>query len=120
MTSKEALNELSKYIERLGGAETQDWEDIILRDLDKLGQYEDIEKQLGIDFITLYKAITKGVWVKHDLGQIYHTFVGLHNLTISSGSLENDFCFITPNKEVLLFCNLNKGWALEKGELENE
>ena len=92
----------------------------IQKDLDELGKYKFFEEQFGIDFITFYRAITNGVWVKNIAGQIYHTFVALHNLVVSVGSIENDFCFITTNNEILLFCNLNKGWALEKGELENE
>lgn len=36
MTSKEAVFALSEYIGRLGGGETQEWEDIILRDLEVL------------------------------------------------------------------------------------
>lgn len=34
--------------------------------IDKLGQLEDIEKELGIDLITLFKAISneKGIWKK--------------------------------------------------------
>lgn len=36
MTSKEALNRLSKYIGELGGAETLEEEDVILKDLEVL------------------------------------------------------------------------------------
>lgn len=125
MKSKEALRMLEtrcRYFatDDLEIEETNDARNVIEQDLDELDKYKFFEEQFGIDFITFYKAITKGVWVKNIAGQIYHTYVGLHNLTISSGSLENDFCFITPNNEILLFCNLNIGWALEKKELENE
>ena len=33
--------------------------------VDKLGELEDIEDKLGIDFLTLFKAIHKGVWAKN-------------------------------------------------------
>lgn len=32
----------------------------------KLGQLEDIEKELGIYFITLFKALKHGIWYKED------------------------------------------------------
>ena len=44
MTSKETLNELINYIGRLGGGETQEEEDIILRDLEVLEILKEIIK----------------------------------------------------------------------------
>ena len=35
----------------------------IQKDLDKLEQLAKIEEELGIDFITIYKAITKGIYI---------------------------------------------------------
>ena len=32
--------------------------------IDKLGQLEDIEKELGIDLITLFKALKNGIYCK--------------------------------------------------------
>ena len=86
--------------------------------IDKLGELEDIEEELGIDLKTLYKALTNGVWVKNEVGQIYHINVYLHNLILSSSSTKNEFCFITPNNELLLFDKIKQDWALTKEELE--
>ena len=34
--------------------------------IDKCGQLEDIEDELGIDLITLFKALEKGIYIKSD------------------------------------------------------
>ena len=34
----------------------------------KLGQLEDIEEELGIDLITLFKALKNGIWIKFNTG----------------------------------------------------
>lgn len=79
---------------------------------------EDIEAEFGIDLVTLYKSLTNGVWVKDEVGQIYHTNIYLHNLILSPDSTKNDFCFITPNNVLLLFDRIKQDWALSKEELE--
>ena len=83
----------------------------------KLFEIENIEEELDIDFITLYKALTNGVWIKDEVGQIHHTNVYLHNLILSSSSNKNHFCFITPNNELLLFNKIKQDWALIKEDL---
>ena len=37
---------------------------VIEKDLERLEQLEDLEEELGIDLITLFKALEKGVWYK--------------------------------------------------------
>ena len=32
----------------------------------KLGQYEDLEEELGIDLLTLFKALKDGIWISLD------------------------------------------------------
>ena len=34
--------------------------------IDKLGQYEDLEEEIGIDLITLFKATQQGIWMKRN------------------------------------------------------
>lgn len=65
---------------------------------DKLGQLEDIEEELGIDLITLFKALKDGYWYKED----------------------NEIIFEEPNGEGLreMLCGYGKTWALTKEELE--
>lgn len=88
--------------------------------IDKLGQHEDIEEELGIDLITLYKALTNGVWVKNEVGQTYHTNIYLYNLILSPSSAKKDFCFITSDNVLLSFDRMKQDWALTKEELEND
>ena len=91
MTSKEALNRLSKYIGELGGGETLEEEDVILTDLEVLDILKKhhlignmdveevnivdvkgahIEYQLRCDFMTIfiseeeYKVLKE--WLKND------------------------------------------------------
>ena len=41
--------------------------------LSKLGQLEDIEDELGVDLITLFKALReKGIWIKNSANTILH------------------------------------------------
>lgn len=43
----------------------------------KLGQLEDIEDELGIDLITLFKALKNGIWVNETTGEC-EQLKGLH------------------------------------------
>lgn len=88
--------------------------------IDKLGQLEDIEEKLGIDLITLYKALTNGVWVKNEVGQPYHTNIYLYNLILSPSSVKKDFCFITSDNVLLSFGRIKQDWALTSEELADE
>ncbi len=91
-----------------------------LDSIHKLGQLEDIEEELGIGLITFYKALTKGVWVKNEVGQIYHTNIYLDNLLLLPDSTtKNNLCFVTPNNELLLFDRIKQDWALTREELDN-
>ncbi|MCR4661674.1 MAG: hypothetical protein K5765_06740 [Clostridia bacterium] len=38
----------------------------------KLGQLEDIEDELGIDLITLFKALKNGIWIRTDDRIVFH------------------------------------------------
>ncbi len=38
--------------------------------IDKLGQLEDIEDEIGIDLIVLVKAVKNGIWYKNDFNEI--------------------------------------------------
>lgn len=44
--------------------------------MNKLGQLEDIEEELGIDLITLFKALSQGVFLKNG-NRVEHHFVFL-------------------------------------------
>lgn len=80
--------------------------------IDKLGQLEDIEDELGIDLITLFKAQTEGFYVK--------TVCGIFSVLL------REWRFDLIKKEIhritfsdhYYFKDYGKTWALTKEELE--
>ena len=94
--------------------------------INKLGQLEDIEEKLGIDLITLFKALNNGVYVrleeKNDIDFIeqvsmdnimeYPCFYYCNENTINLGGL------IRPSYTDLYFKDYGKTWALTREELE--
>lgn len=98
---------------------------IVNKAIDKLSALEDIEEELGIDLITLFKALEKGVYVKSDgLGITFVEQVSMDNVTeercfyycdentIDLGGL------IRPSYTELYFKDYGKTWALTKEELK--
>lgn len=79
---------------------------------EKLGQLENIEEELGIDLITLFKALKNGVYYKYKpYGYDYK---------ISKCRK----CFLTGNRTLVVdyhtykyLCDYGKTWALTKEEL---
>ena len=100
-----------------------DRENIVLT---KLKHYEDIEEELGIDLITLFKALKdRQVIFKHIYGlkkpKIYletHKIAGLlfdgknYGLWLYDNGYGDEFCVYTKD--------YGKTWALTKEELEND
>lgn len=101
--------------------------------VDKLGKLEDIEDELGIDLITLFKALKDGFYIKYN-GEIIHIFPDKH-ITINFWyKIINVFIppkfFIDCKKgannlsetidEEYWFKDYGKTWALTKEELEND
>ena len=70
----------------------------------KLGQLEDIEEELGIDLITLIKALKNGIWLKEDSNI---RFIAPYKL-----SLAIDKC--CGNSYILLEKE-NKQWVEKRG-----
>ena len=103
--------------------EAIDRENIVLT---KLKHYEDIEEELGIDLITLFKALKdRQVIFKHIYGlkkpKIYletHKIAGLlfdgknYGLWLYDNGYGDEFCVYTKD--------YGKTWALTKEELEND
>lgn len=77
----------------------------------KLGQLEDIEEELGIDLITLWKAINNRIFIRTDCN--YH-FVGFGYLEQDS---KGDWYWDTIDGNFYLK-DYGKTWALTKEELE--
>ena len=82
--------------------------------IDKLGKLEDIEEELGIDLITLFKAL-KGILVKSTNGDVY--YVGNPYLCFSENEkreLEFQFRVVDTWYKIK---DHGKYWALTKEEL---
>ena len=101
-----------------------DRENIVLT---KLKHYEDIEEELGIDLITLFKALRNGIWTNQEQcygdekqGKIRFFQVRLLLEENAVGCIHNS---MWKGKEVirtLYFKDYGKTWALTKEELEGE
>ena len=95
--------------------------------VDKLGKLEDIEEEIGIDLITLFKALRNGIWTNQEQcygdekqGKIRFFQVRLLLEENALGCIHNS---MWKSKEVirtLYFKDYGKTWALTKEELENE
>ena len=101
--------------------------------LDKLGQLEDLEDELEIDLLTLFKALNKGFYIKYD-DKIVHIPPD-KNITVNFWY--NTINVYIPPKffidckkgtdylseeidEEYWFKDYGKTWSLDKGNLENE
>ena len=95
--------------------------------VDKLGKLEDIEEELGIDLITLFKALRNGIWTNQEQcygdekqGKIRFFQVRLLLEENAVGCIHNS---MWKGKEVirtLYFKDYGKTWALTKEKLEND
>ena len=80
---------------------------------DKLKPLEDIEEELGIDLLTLFKAIQDGIWVKtkNDISQ--HFTVSLRKWLQT-----NTYCLYYRPYSHIWFKDYGKTWSLTKEELK--
>ena len=83
--------------------------------LTKLGQLEDIEEELSIDLITLFKALKNGVYVKN---------IRYSNIFLVE-DLELGYEIINGKKQLgfgigIKLADYGKTWALTKEELEGK
>ena len=86
-----------------------------LDSIHKLGQLEDIEEELGIDLITLFKALKNGIWYKDYKDSDCIKFTKDIEEHINWKEL------IVPAKYThisLSFKDYGKTWTLTKEELE--
>lgn len=79
-----------------------------------VGQYEDIEEKLGIDLITLFKAIKDNIYY-NDCGKIIKVPVlGVSPMRENKFALE---CYYDLKNFRVDIRDYGKTWALTKGEL---
>ena len=115
------------------------YEDTIETIADKLGQLEDIEEELGIDLITLFKALKNGVWTKRlfydSEWRRYHTFeeanviekksIAINTICCSDWTVENQHKEFIFEVQGSIFYELRlrdygKTWSLDKNDLTKE
>lgn len=82
--------------------------------VDKLGQLEDIEEELGIDLITLFKAVKSGAWTKYDneISKCDECEYEMLDVFI--------YFYWNDGKHLVFYLSeYGKSWALTKEELDN-
>ena len=79
---------------------------------EKLCQLEDIEDELGIDLITLFKAQTQGFYIVNVFGEIEKVKLSEWRFNLIKKEVHRIKC----NKH-LYFKDYGKTWALTRGEL---
>lgn len=94
----------------------------IRKDLERLEQYKSIEEEIGIDLTVLFTALKNGVYYFDEQGQLIHDYVWLVNNYVAEGVPDKlSFSFKTShNRQVLLFEDYGKTWALYKQQLPEE
>lgn len=86
----------------------------------KMERIQDLEEELGIDLITLFRAIkSKIIWVK--INEIEYHFEDEYNER--NWDLQNGFLYMyweDGSHCCLELSNYGKTWSLDRSELENE
>ena len=81
--------------------------------LEKLGNLEDLEEELGIDLVTLFKALKNGIY-KKDEDLYFEATLRIYN---------GEYYLCQPYDDKLLhkvyLKDYGKSWALTREELEN-
>ena len=88
--------------------------------IDKLGQLEDIEEEIGIELTTLFKALKYGVYYYTSQNQLTHDYVWLYDNYVSASVRDKlSYSLLTCfQKQILSFEDYGTTWSLDKGELE--
>jgi hypothetical protein len=85
----------------------------------KLADFEDLEEELGIDLLTLFKAMNEGAWFKdpryNHKGEIYFSEAELYK---SPQGKEKYSLYETTRRFNFRLKDYGRTWALTKEELE--
>lgn len=89
----------------------------------KLGQLEDIEEELGIDLITLFKALKYGAYIKGEIDYMYgfKSSQKINRVYVDNMNRYHIECYtdsFTHISCLLPFKDYGKTWALTREELE--
>lgn len=118
MTSKEELKDIFDILvnlERLSDIhDTQDIKKqkfgVVEKDLDLLEEYRKIEEEIGVDLITLFKALKDGIYINED-GSVYKDCIkSIEHWSDGWGFISND------DYIEVLFKDYGISWALTEEE----
>ena len=125
MTSKEALEKMldglknyESYFADGGYYDNKEQFEIIKKDLDLLEEYRKIEKEIGVDFITLVKMLKDDVYINDggivdEIGHIYKERVkSIEHWPVWGFTAGDD----DEMKTFCAFKDRGKTWALSKEE----
>lgn len=89
---------------------------------EKLHKILEIEEELGIDLITLFKALKNGVYCFDYENQLIHDYVWLINNYITAGASKKLSCSFETfyDRQILSFEDYGKTWSLDKKDLTKE
>ena len=122
MTSKEAVLELICEAKSVNIDERTVCflRKIIEKDLDLLEEYRKIEEELGIDLITLFEALKKGIFVAYDsdFGMTNKPKIKITKDKATGICYRNKKWYIQEDETLIK--DYGKTWALTRKELEND
>ena len=121
MTSKEALDKL--YDGYQYGMNGRSLYDIIKLDLERLEKLEEIEEELGIDLLTLFKALRQDyIYYKHHYGWDDRYKINKEYIQGLKYVDDNTPVFWTDDygeEHMVYIKEYGKTWALTREELKN-
>lgn len=128
MESKEALElAILEYEKDLETDENNQWVKNVLKglkkcqqDLDRLEEYRKIEEEIGIDLITLFKALKYGVYYYTSQNQLTHDYVWLYDNYVSASVRDKlSYSLLTCfQKQILSFEDYGVTWSIYMEALE--
>lgn len=84
---------------------------------EKLEKYQNIEDELGIDLVTLFKALKNGFWYKKENDILY---ISKNDYLLSSGAIHFVGKGLIFAGLFLPFKDYGKTWSLDKNDLTRE
>ena len=114
--AKEKLENYRNTYDKFDGIESNEFEKIC----DELIEYKSLEEELGIDLITLFKALKDGIWYKCINGNLYRIPYSCLNLSYS----DTYGLWVEYHKQLdglrVHLKDYGKTWALSRNELEEK
>ena len=110
INANQKLGQLEDILDNYDLESAEDLDIELKGNREKVYKYEILEKKLGIDLITLFKALKQGIYTKDNMDFIPYSCL-----------LRNDFILVLFDdiyKHEYLLKDYGKTWALTKEELE--